>query len=140
PPPHAPRPPSGLCITPSGSLVDRIMNAAPQAAELAIAEDTDHPGRIDLPVIAGTDGSEPSVATLGLMDAEGCARRCGPGKGICIPEAAANAAEDVEAGPIINGRHRRWSFGIGPGCEVGRRGRSGESRCRDESKQKLLHF
>src|SRR5207248_11255486 len=126
--PHTRRP-SVLLLNPSGQCVERILNGAPQAAELAIAEDTDHPGRIDLPVIAGTDGSEPSVATLGLMDAEGYARYCVPGKGVSIPEAATDAAEDVEARPVINRRHRRRSLGIGPRGEIGRRRRSGESRC-----------
>src|SRR5207237_10842876 len=56
-----------------------------------------------------------------------------------IPDAAAGAADDVEAGPIVKGRHGRGSFGVGPRGEIGRRRRSGESRCRDESEQKLLH-
>ena len=76
---------------------------------------------------------------MGLIGAEGYARPRDPGVSASIPDAAARAAEDVEAGPIVKGRHGRGSFGVGPRGEIGRRRRSGESRCRDESEQKLLH-
>ena len=130
--PHARRP-SILHLYRSSYCIERILNGAPQAAELPVAEDTDDPGRINLPVVAGTDRPEPAVSALLLIDAEGHARERVPGEGASIPEAAADAAENVETGPVINRRHGRRSFGVRPGCKIGRQGRSGESRCRDES-------
>ncbi len=47
------------------------------AAKLAIAENAEHPPAVDLPVITRTDGTEPTVATLALFDAESASALAG---------------------------------------------------------------
>src|SRR6202043_3951977 len=43
--------PGVLQLDRRGPTKDRILNSTLQAAELAVAEDTEHPGRADLPVV-----------------------------------------------------------------------------------------
>jgi hypothetical protein len=125
------RGPRILHLDPAGDSVERILDVAPQTAELAVSEETDHPARVDLPVIAKTDGAEPAVTTLGLMDAERITRHSVAGKGVRIPDAAADAAEDIEAGPARS-HNRGRSLGVGPGGQVGsRRGSRHGRRCND---------
>ena len=40
-----------------------IIDVALQAAELTIAEDAGHPATAELPIIANTDRTEPTIAT-----------------------------------------------------------------------------
>src|SRR6266481_6706192 len=110
-----------------GDSVERILEVAPQAAELAVGEDTGDPGAVELPIITETDRTEPAVTALVLMEAERSTRHSVAGKGVRIPEAAADATEDVEAGPVIGRRHHR-SLGVWTGRKVSRRGRSGKRR------------
>src|SRR5262249_33808633 len=122
-----------------GPTEDRILNGAPQAAELAVAEDADHPGGVDLPVIASTDGPEPAGAALALADGKGHERARGLNGLITSPQTAAGAAKDVEAGPAVDWRNRCGRLRIGPG-QIGRNRRPCESRYRGQSEQDLFHL
>ena len=113
---------------------------AAQAAELAIGQDAEHPAAVELPVVAGADRAEPTVAALARIDGQRRKRR-GRQHGIVrIPDAAAGATEDVEAGPARSDHHR-GSLGVGrAGRHVGREGRSAECRDSGQGEQYLLHF
>src|SRR5262249_19667781 len=76
---HA-RSPRILHLDLGDDLLERIVDVAPQAADLTVGEETDHPGRANLPVIADTDGAEPAVAALVIVDAERNARDGGAGE------------------------------------------------------------
>src|SRR6266481_1836974 len=121
------RSPRILHLDLGGDLVERILEVAPQAAELAVGKDAGDPAAAELPVIANADGAEPAVTALVLMEAERSTRHSVAGKGVRIPETAAGATEDVEAGPVIGRRHHR-SLGVWTGRKVSRRGRSGKRR------------
>src|SRR6266481_2614672 len=110
-----------------GDSVERILDVAPQAAELAVGKDAGDPGAVELPIITETDRTEPAVTALVLMEAERSTRHSGAGKGVRIPEAAAGAAEDVEAGPARS-HNRGRSLSVGASSKVGRRGRSSQRR------------
>src|SRR5947207_12307748 len=77
---------------------DRILNRALEAAKLTVGKHAGDPVAVELPVIAGADRAKPTVAALALIDGEGQARRGDPGARVGIPDAAAAAAKDVEAG------------------------------------------
>src|SRR6185437_11723854 len=68
--PHASRP-RVLELFPPGHVVKRILERAPDAAELAVTENAQTPAVVDLPVVAGAHRAEPARATLTLIDRKG---------------------------------------------------------------------
>src|SRR4029453_3706459 len=93
----------------------------------------------ELPVIADADGAEPTIAALCLMKAERSARHSVAGIRVRLPEAAAGAAEDVEAGPVIGWGNGRGRFSIGSSSQIGcRRGSSECHTCGQRDNQLLL--
>src|SRR5579871_2372664 len=127
-----------LILDRASDLRKRVLNGAPQAAELTVAEHTNNPGVVELPIVASTHCTEPAIAALALPDAECCAYACDPIKGIGIPDTATGAAKDVETSPTRRHRNRR-SFDIGAGGQISRSCRTGECRQRGHSDQELLH-
>ena len=78
----------------------RIPDVALQAAERTVAEDTEHPRRAALPIIAGTHGAEPAISArpgVGADDAGAVAVLSTPP--LADQMTAAAAAENVEASP-----------------------------------------
>src|SRR3984893_6603674 len=114
------RRPGVLHLYRSGQICERILNGALEAAKLTVREEAKDPGAVELPIITETARSEPAVAALPLTDAERRARSGDPAAGIRVPDAAAGAAEDVEAGPARQ-RGRRGGLGVGARCHIGGR-------------------
>src|SRR5229473_4122001 len=104
-------------------VLDRTLDAA----ELAVTEDAGDPRSPELPVIPTAYRAEITPATLPLFNAEDANAGNGARSvGVSLPEAIAAAAEDVEAGPIVD-RSRRMIHG-GLSGQVGCECRSGECR------------
>src|SRR6266481_7995464 len=106
-----------------GSLIEpRILPNWPSAKMPATQE------LPNWPVVTGTYGSKPAVATHPLIARNSTEGRHGAlNLAISVPQSAACATEDVEAGPVIDRGHHR-SLGVATGRKVSRRGRSGERR------------
>jgi hypothetical protein len=87
--------------------VDLVLNRTLEASELAVGEDASDPIATELPIIAGADRAESAIAALLLDDASLANAGHRPHNlCICVPHAAASAAEEVEAGPIVCGARR----------------------------------
>src|ERR1700730_7731596 len=132
------RPPGVLHFDRSGPICERILNSALEAAKLTVREEAKDPGAVELPIITKTDRSEPAVTALTLTNAERRARSGDPAAGIRVPDAAAGAAEDVEAGPARQ-RCRRGRLGVGVRCHIGGEGRTWERRDGGESEHQSFH-
>ena len=114
----------------AGQAEKLIVDSALQAAELAVAKYAGHPATAELPVIADTDRTEPTVATDALIDRGRNAQKIGVR--VSIPDATAGATKDVKASPV-RGRSNHRSFRVRTCPEISRRGRSRESRQRGQS-------
>jgi len=117
------------------AIADRTL----QAAKLTVGQNAEHPALAKLPIVARTDRTVPAVAALLVGRAKNAStRRSVDYAGICVPHAAADTAEDIEAGPARDRGHHR-GFGIGPGRKVSRNGRSGKRRTGNERDGQLHH-
>src|SRR6516162_1711305 len=108
-------------------LTDRecilILDRTANIAELPVSQNTGYPTAVELPVITAADGPVPAPATLALLDADRAnSGRWVDGEGVGLPEAVTEAAEEVEAGPVLNRLRHHRCLGIGPRGKVGCQG------------------
>ncbi|MGY4598129.1 hypothetical protein ACVWXL_005875 [Bradyrhizobium sp. GM22.5] len=87
----------------AGHTVEGILNIAPQAAKLVVGENTEHPVRVELPIVANADGAEPAISALILMEAE---RAPVAATREYVSASQIPPPKDVEAGPVGNWRKR----------------------------------
>src|SRR5271165_1675476 len=101
--------PGVLQLFGSGETKERVLDGAPDAAELAVSQNAGNPRGAELPVIAGTNGPEPARAALALGDAQRNVGSRDPNVLVSSPKAAAAATEDIEAGPARRRHNGRGS-------------------------------
>src|ERR1700738_4668521 len=115
-----------------------ICNRTSYAPELPISENTSDPGSTELPIVTDARRAEKPIATVFMPDRQRRAAGKGRGVGACVEYPKAAAAEDIEAGPVIDWRRRGRSL-VGTGGKIGRDRRSGKGRERGQREHYFLH-
>src|SRR5258705_12373995 len=90
------------------------------ATELAVGKNTSNPRTAELPIVTDAHRAEIPIATVFMSDRQWRAAGKARFEIVRVEHAMAATAEDVEAGPVIDGRHRR-TLGEATGCQACRR-------------------